>query len=180
MPRPTLPSGVAAVALAVASAAILAGAYTATAGRVMAEILDACYVVTEGSGERLDFVFCISGVEVAYSVRVKEPPWFAKVYVALMSYYDYGYGGVIVGGAIGKATAWRDVGCWWPGRVVGYYVKKEVPEKEDVTQGEYWVWEGRWKLWVKKDRCLWPDSDLYKGTLSLYAVRAECWGPLCG
>ena len=153
-----------------------------------ASLIGSWALVTTGSAETVEVTFTITigtgstglAGTVKYVARVKEPPWIAKVYGAIMQYYDYGYGGFITGGAIGSGLAKKDVLCWWPGQTRAYYVDYEKTIYAYVTPGEYWYWEGEWYLRINEDRCLWPDSTAYNGYPYLYAAHKECWGPLCG
>jgi len=152
-----------------------------------AKVVSSYPIYTSGSAETWNLVLSLSGIrgdislKVTYSVQVKNPPSFARIYAAVMQYYDYGRGGgFIEGAAFGHALSSKSASCLFLGQLASYYVEAEWRVKENITTGKYWTWDGEWYLHVREGKCLWPDSDFYKGYPSIYATHVECWGSLCG
>ncbi len=137
--------------------------------------------MTSGTAETVSITFVIRGITVNYYASVKEPPWFVKVYAALMSYSCTEVSPTtvkceITGGRLDTGLAKRDVSCRWPGQIRGYYVAYEEPIETIVTPGaDYWTWYGKWKLEINKDICFWFDARDYYGYPSVYAIHETTW-----
>jgi len=114
-----------------------------------------------------------------YTANVKEPPWIVVVNATIMQSWESEAGGYIVGGAFGKAIAKHDISCHFPGMVRAYYVADHDTIYRHIKPGDYWTWDGKWKLHVMEDRCFYPDSTAYYGYPNVYAVHASCWGGMC-
>jgi hypothetical protein len=146
-----------------------------------ATILSTWSCVTSGTAETVSITFVIRGITVNYYANVKEPPWFVKVYAALMSYSCTQVSPTtvkceITGGSLDTGLAKSDVTCYWPGQIRGYYVDYERTIKTIITPGtDYWTWNGEWELRINKDICFWSDATDYNGYPSVYAIHETTW-----
>jgi hypothetical protein len=146
-----------------------------------AVILSTWSFVTSGTAETVSITFVIRGITVNYYADVKSPPWFVKVYVALMSYSCTKVSPTTLkcertGGSLDTGLAKRDVTCYWPGQIRGYYVDHEKRIKTIVTPGaDYWTWDGEWELRINKDICFWSDATDYNGNPFVYAIHETTW-----
>jgi hypothetical protein len=146
-----------------------------------AVILSTWSFVTSGTAGTVSITFVIRGITVNYYADVKEPPWFVNVYAALMSFSCTQVSPTtlkceITGGGLSTGLAKRDVTCYWPGQIRGYYVADEYEIKNIVTPGaDYWTWDGKWRLQINKDICFAPDAQDYYGSPSVYYIHKTTW-----
>jgi hypothetical protein len=84
-----------------------------------------------------------------YTANVKEPPWIVVVNATIMQSWESEAGGYIVGGAFGKAIAKHDISCHFPGMVRAYYVADHDTIYRHIKPGDFWTWDGTWRLQLK-------------------------------